>query len=203
MITKNHNFRAMVCAHSFLASGVAIALVLMLPSSIAQGASTSATGSSQYVKGSLCTQPDQIVFSCPLAKNGKIVSMCAAGSASPHQFYYVFGRPNSVEMHYPDNSSESNGEFLHSFLGYPGGTGGYAYSFVKNEVKYMIFYISGAYGYIDGGVAVQKSGSPNALANMKCSKGKINTTSNHSLLDETRKWKMDDDLEGHVIPTLK
>jgi hypothetical protein len=203
MITKKHNLRAIGCVNSFVACGVATALALMSPSSVAQGASASAANSSQYVKGSLCTRPDQVVFSCPLAKNGKIVSICAAGNASPHKFYYAFGKPSSVEMRYPSSPSGSSGAFLHSFLGYPGGTGGYAYSFVKNEIKYIVFYLSGAYGYVDGGVAVQKSGVANAMANMECSKGKIYTTQDDPLLNETIKWKTDDDLEGHVVPTLK
>jgi hypothetical protein len=186
-----------------IASGITAAIVLISPSGVAQETPSATPSSPQYVKGSLCTQPDQVVLSCPLAKNGKIVSVCAAGSTAPHQFYYAFGRPGAVEMHYPDNASESSNGFLHSFLGYPGGVGGYAYSFVRNEIKYVVYYMSGKYGYTDGGVIVQKLGSLFASADMECSEGKISEASNNSLLDETRKWKVDNNLEGHPLPTTK
>lgn len=67
----------------------------------------------------------------------------------------------------------------------------------------MVFYLSGAYGYVDGGVAVQRLGVANAMANMKCAKSEIHTTQNDLLINETMKWKTDNDLEGHVVPTVK
>ena len=200
MIIEKYSFRAMRRAHSLLACLAAVAFPLMPASGTAQGATPAVATSSKYVKGSLCTRPDQVVFSCPLAKSGKIVSMCASGSAVPHRFYYAFGRPGSVEMRYPSIPSGSSGAFLHSFLGYPGGTGGYAYSFVEKGIKYMVFYLSGAYGYVDGGVTVQRLGVANAMTNMKCVKGEIHTTQNDLLINETMKWKTDNDLEGHVVP---
>lgn len=186
-----------------LASGVTAALVLMSPPGMAQGTSSVAPRSSQYVKGSLCTQPDQVVFSCPLTKNGKIVSVCAVGNASPHQFYYASGRPDAVEMRYPESTSELSSGFSHSYLGYSGGTAGYAYSFVRNEMKYIVYYLSGKYKYTNGGVIVLKSGGVNALADMECSKGKIDVISNRSMFDETSKWKRDDDLKVHGLPLTK
>jgi hypothetical protein len=200
---KNADHLAMRYATALVSRGIVIALALISPSGMAQGTSSVAPSSSQYVKGSLCTQPDQVVFSCPLAKNGKIVSVCAAGNASPHQFYYAFGRPNAVEMRFPDNASESKNGFFHSFPRYADGTGAYAYSFVRNEIKYIVYYLSGKYGDTDGGVIVQKSGSRFAMADMECHEGKIIEASDSSLLNETTKWKVDNDVDGRPLPPTK
>jgi len=129
--------------------------------------------------------------------------MCAAGNASPHTFYYVFGRPHAVEMRYPNDPAASNDGFLHSILGYPGGTGGYAYSFVNNGIKYIVYSVSGKFGYESDGVIVQKSGSLFALADMECSKGKMIETSSDSLTDETLKWRVDNELNGRALPDTK
>jgi hypothetical protein len=201
MIAKNHNSRTAGCVNSFVACGVAAVLALMSPSSVAQEASTSAVSSPQYVKESLCTQPDQIVLSCPLAKNGKIVSVCATGNASPHAFYYAFGRPGALEMHYPnDPSASNNNDFSRALLSYSQGMAGYAYSFVNNGVKYIIYTISGKFGYERAGVMVQKTGSLHAMTDMQCSKGKFQDTSDDPLIDETLKMKKDDDLDIHGLP---
>jgi len=165
----------------------------------AQDASVPAPDPPLYVDGSLCTKPDQIVFSCPLAKSGKIVSICAAGSAAPHRFYYAFGKPHAVEMTYPSNPEDLNNGFTHSFLMYAGGTGGYAYSFINKEIKYIVYSISGA-GFDIGGVAVQKDGELRTMSDMKCVKGMIKEESDQALLDETLKWKVDDDVHGHGLP---
>jgi len=106
-------------------------------------------------------------------------------------------------MRYPDNASEPSSGFSHSYLGYSGGTAGYAYSFVRNEIKYIVYYMSGKYQFTAGGVIVQKVGSINALADMECSKGRIDVISNRSMFNETSKWKKDDDLEVHGLPLTK
>jgi hypothetical protein len=183
-----------------IASGITAAIVLMSPPCVAQGTPSVAANSPQYVKGSLCTQPDQVVLSCPLAKNGKIVSVCAAGNTSPHTFYYAFGKPQAIEMRYLSDPATSTDSLFRSHLMFAGDTGGYAYSFVNNGIKYIIYTISGRYGFERSGVIVQKQGSLRALANMECSKGKVNETLNDSLFDETTKLKGDRDLEDHGLP---
>lgn len=165
--------------------------------------STAALNPSTYVDGSLCTKSDKIVLSCPLANSRKIVSICAAGRVAPHQFYYAFGKPHAVEMVYPSSPSVSDVSFYHSFLFYSGGTGGYAYSFSINGFRYIFYLISGRFNYNDGGVTVQKAGDIHATNDQKCAKGKITETSDEPLLDETLKWKTDDSITGHGIPSVR
>jgi hypothetical protein len=188
-------------AIAFVAGGIAATLVFMSPSGMVQAMTKVAPDSSQYVRGSLCKRPDQALLSCSLAKNGKIVSMCAAGSAAPYAFYYVFGRPNAVEMHYPvDPSVSNNDDFSRTTLGYSQGMAGYAYSFVNNGIKYIVYTISGKFGYEHSGVMVQKPGNARALADMVCRKGNFRDTSDNSLIDDVLKMKRDADLDVHGLP---
>ena len=172
----------------------------MLPvACVAQDEAGSAGTTTLYVGRSLCTQPDQIVFSCPLLKSRKIVSVCASGSAAPHRFYYAFGKPHAIEMTYPSASVTTEAGFSRAFLGFPGGTGGYAYSFVNAGMKYIIYFISGA-GFDMGGVIVQKPGELRAISNATCAKAMITEFTGDALLDETLKWKVDDDIHIHGLP---
>lgn len=204
MDTKKHNFRVMRCVNSLAACAVAMAFSLMPAFGAAQRAFTSMVSSSKYVKGSLCVRQDQVAFSCSLAKNGKTVSVCAIGSKSPHAFYYVFGRPGDIEMHYPsDPSALNNNDFSRTFLSYSQGMAGYAYSFVNYGIKYIIYTISGKFGYERAGVIVQKIGSLHAMTDMRCGKGSFRDTSDNSLISETLKMKSDDGLNVHGLPLTK
>ena len=166
---------------------------------VAQDETAATRSTTAYVGSSLCTQPDQIVFSCPLLKSRKIVSVCASGSTAPHHFYYAFGKPRAIEMTYPSTSGTTETRFSRAFLGFPGGTGGYAYSFVNEGIKYIVYSVSGA-GFDTGGVIVQKSGELRAMSKAACAKGKITESTGDALLDEALKWKVDEDIHIHGLP---
>ncbi|WP_152624889.1 hypothetical protein [Xanthomonas sp. GPE 39] len=184
---------------SLIVMGVAVAAGFTSLTCVAGNKAVPALDASVYVEGSLCKKPDQIVFSCPLVNSKKIVSMCAAGSVVPHRFYYAFGKPQKIEMNYSLNSSSPSGGLTHSFLGYAGGTGGYAYSFVNGNVKYIIYSVSGKYGFNAGGVLVQEVGDIKALVEMKCAKGDIKEDLDESLLKETLNFKIDEDISGRAL----
>jgi hypothetical protein len=168
---------------------------------VAQSETGPALTKAQYVGRSLCTKPDQIVFSCPLLKSKKIVSICASGNATPHHFYYAYGKPHEVEMNYPPASAAPQTKFSRAFIGFPGGTGGYAYSFVNEGIKYVVYSVSGA-GFDTGGVIVQKSGELRAMSKTMCTKGMITEVTDDALLDETLKWKVDDNIHIHGLPPV-
>jgi hypothetical protein len=177
---------------------VAVAGIVPIPCS-AQDKTLPVQAPASYVDGSLCTKPEQVVFSCPLLKSRKIVSICAGGNAAPHRIYYAYGRPRAVEMTYPSASVAAETGFSRAFLGFPGGTGGYAYSFVNEGMKYIVYFMSGA-GFDRGGVIVQKSGELRATSKATCAKGMIEEFTGDALLDETLKWKVDEDIHIHGLP---
>jgi hypothetical protein len=174
--------------------------------SLGCGATDATAGSkapAQFIPGSLCAKEESIVFSCPLIKSKKIVSICAAGDTSPHRFYYVFGRPNSPELVYPAKDSQAQPSFARSFLSFAGNTGGYAYSFSKDGYKYIVYRISGT-GFENGGLMVQKSGEEKPVANLQCQNRKILDknldASGKDMFDETGKWPSDEDIKDHGLP---
>ncbi|WP_152640378.1 hypothetical protein [Xanthomonas sp. MUS 060] len=187
---------------SLIVKGFVIAAGFTSLACVAENKSVPVLDASVYVEGSLCKKPDQIVFSCPLVNSKKIVSMCASGSVAPHRFYYAFGKPQKIEMNYLSNSSSPGGGFMRSFLGYPGGTGGYTYSFVSNNFKYIVYSVSGRYGFNIGGVLVQKIGDIRAVVDMKCAKGGVKDSLSDSLLKETLGWEFDGDINGHALPRV-
>ena len=153
-----------------------------------------------YVEGSLCTKPDQIVFSCPLLKTRKIVSVCASGSTAPHRFYYAFGKPRAVEMTYPDDTENLSGGFMRARLFFAGATGGYAYSFTNgSNYKYALYSISGT-GFDVAGVLVKRLGELRALSDARCEPGKLKEANSDDLQNEVDAWAHDRDLEVHGLP---
>lgn len=153
-----------------------------------------------YVEGSLCTKPDQVVFSCPLLKSRKIVSICASGNAAPHHFYYAFGKPRAVELTHSADTGELSSGFARARLFFAGATGGYAYSFTNgSNYKYILYSISGT-GFDVAGVLVKRLGDLRALSDTRCEPGKLEETNNDELQNELDDWARDRDLEAHGLP---
>lgn len=147
----------------------------------------------QFVAGTLCTQPDQVVFSCPLEKTDKIVSICAAGSAAPHRFYYAFGRANAPELVYPEKYENGTHALNRTYLIFAGGTGGYAFSFHRGGFEYMAYSISGK-GAHDGGVLVRRGQANHAEIQFECKADGITESRNDALIRESLKLKPASDL---------
>jgi hypothetical protein len=65
---------------------------------------------------SLCTKGEKIVFSCPLKRSTKIVSLCSSTTFTKTQGYlqYRFGVPGKVELEYPKNRVGSQKAFHYS-----------------------------------------------------------------------------------------
>lgn len=175
--------------------------------SAAQAQSTSTavptTGAKPVVNssGSMCANPDQVVFSCPLANGKKKVSICAAGDVrhGAGRFYYAYGHVGAPDLVYPAQGQNVADPFARTHLLYGGATGGQAYSFVNAQYKYIVYAISGT-GTDSGGVIVQRTADGHVLADMKCQQGKVTQTDDDSLIDATLKWKSDSDIHAHGLP---
>lgn len=153
---------------ALLTSGFILGMSFMLMplTCEATGQTASAPASSGYVDGSLCTKPDQIVFSCPLEKSVKIVSICAASANGKDHFYYSFGKQGSLELVFPPkNDSDKSISIAH--LGFAGAGGGIAYSFISGSYKYIVYHISGT-GLENGGLMVTKDNGKSEVINLKC-----------------------------------
>lgn len=152
------------------------------------------TKAAEFVTGTLCTRPDQVVFSCPLEKTDKIVSICAAGNAAPHRFYYAFGKANAPELVYPPRLETGDELLNRTNLIFAGGTGGVAFSFHRSGFEYITFLISGK-GFRNYGVMVRRDGMPRANLHLQCRSESIYETKNNSLYREVFDLKPDKDLK--------
>ena len=163
----------------------------------------SSAGATESASPSMCAKNEAVVFSCPLGKGGKVVSLCAARLPSQGEtpYYYAYGRPSSPELLYPPKGQVTIGAFAHAHLVYGGANGGTAYSFVNGGYKYIVYSISGT-GFDDGGVLVQRLGQTSAVRDMKCQRGKITESDDDKLINATQQWKSDTDLETHGLPSV-
>ena len=96
-------------------STITIALVLLM-SCVLFGSSSEATPASQPRKlqpGTLCEAGERIIFSCPIRKPAKIVSLCASKDLTNERGYvqYRFGLPAKIELEYPKERAGTQEKF--------------------------------------------------------------------------------------------
>ena len=83
--------------------------------------SRSATGNqtSSLQPNSLCARDERIIFSCPVKKPAKIVSLCASKDLSSDRGYlqYRFGLPGKIELEFPKDrtGTQSRFQYTHYF----------------------------------------------------------------------------------------
>ena len=110
----------------------------------------------------LCAPHEDIYFSCHEGR--KIISVCASGNISPVNGYvqYRIGRPNAIEMEYPDMPNSPKEHFYLSNIS--GGNLNFTHlKFTSSKYNYVVFAgdVSGVY--------VKKDGK--TLANLRCEAG--------------------------------
>ena len=65
---------------------------------------------------SLCARDERIIFSCPVRKPAKIVSLCASKDLTADKGYlqYRFGLPGNVELEFPKERTGTQQQFKYS-----------------------------------------------------------------------------------------
>ncbi|HXI25523.1 MAG TPA: hypothetical protein VNG71_16780 [Pyrinomonadaceae bacterium] len=81
--------------------------------------SSEATSASQPRKlqpGTLCAAGERIIFSCPIKRPAKIVSLCASKDLTSERGYvqYRFGLPGKVELEYPKERTGTQEKFRYT-----------------------------------------------------------------------------------------
>jgi len=66
--------------------------------------------------GTLCDKGERIIFSCPIRKPARIVSLCAAKDLTNERGYiqYRFGLPGNVELEYPKERTGTQEKFRYT-----------------------------------------------------------------------------------------
>jgi hypothetical protein len=145
---------------------------------------------------------DQVVCSSPMATGSKIASICASQSnaGTDPGFYYVFGRPGAPELRFPASDQAKNAVFNRTHLGFAGNNGGYAYSFVNADYKYIVYSVSGSESSCDGGVIVQPLDKSKSATKLACRSTAITETRDESLIDSTLHLKKDPQIQSSGLP---
>ena len=83
------------------------------------GALTSSTTASQPAalqEGTLCAKSERVIFSCPIKRPLKIVSLCGSKDLSSERGYlqYRFGLPDKVELEFPKDRTGTQQKFQYS-----------------------------------------------------------------------------------------
>ena len=97
---------------------ITIALVLLVSCGFFSSSSevTSASQPRKLQPGTLCESGERIIFSCPVKRPAKIVSLCASKDLTNERGYvqYRFGLPGNVELEYPKERTGTQEKFRYS-----------------------------------------------------------------------------------------
>ena len=88
----------------------------------------------------LCAKDERVIFSCPVKRPAKIVSLCAAKDLTSDRGYlqYRFGLPGKIELEYPKDrqGTQQKFQYMHYFRAQVDET---EISFQINGYEYQIF----------------------------------------------------------------
>lgn len=67
-------------------------------------------------RGTLCARSERIIFSCPVKRPAKIVSLCASKDLTSERGYlqYRFGLPDKIELEFPKSRTGTQPQFQYT-----------------------------------------------------------------------------------------
>ena len=100
-------------------SGLLISLVLLIGTFCFSPRNQAAPQPGPLQPNTLCARNERVIFSCPLRRPAKIVSVCAARNLTREIGYlqYRFGLPGKIELEFPKErpGSQAKFEYTHYF----------------------------------------------------------------------------------------
>ena len=96
-----------------------LAAVVVCAASANRSPSTTASASPQsgaLQPNTLCAKDERIIFSCPVKRPAKIVSVCASKDLTSERGYlqYRFGLPGKIELEYPKERTGTQQKFKYT-----------------------------------------------------------------------------------------
>lgn len=156
----------------------------------------------QSIGASLCAPGELVVLSCVITE-AKHLSLCASADVTRTSgyLYYAFGAPSQKELVFPAVKNPPDKYFKGTHLFFAGNTGGYAFSFVNSDTKYVVFTISGTGGLERQGLIATSAVSGDTLASMDCDPDSVIEDDSDVILSLIRDLEPDEDLEKHGLPS--
>ncbi|HEY6046488.1 MAG TPA: hypothetical protein VIU65_07790 [Pyrinomonadaceae bacterium] len=92
---------------------ILILIMLTTPGLITSHSNSAAPPPAKLQPNTLCARDERVIFSCPLRRPAKIVSVCAARNLTKETGYlqYRFGLPGKIELEFPKERQGSQGKF--------------------------------------------------------------------------------------------
>lgn len=92
---------------------LAIASVCLAASGRSSSNPTALAQSVSLQPNTLCAKDERVIFSCPIKRPAKIVSVCASKNLTADQGYlqYRFGLPGKIELEYPKDRKGTQEKF--------------------------------------------------------------------------------------------
>jgi hypothetical protein len=83
---------------------------------VSNGTRNSASAPPGLPANTLCAPNERIIFSCPIRKSAKLVSLCASKDLTSNRGYlqYRFGAPGKIELEYPKDRTGTQAKFQYS-----------------------------------------------------------------------------------------
>lgn len=131
----------------------------------------------------LCLAGEAAVFACQVG-DGKLVSLCASADLGEHAgtLTYRFGRPDRLELTFPETPAHPKAHFRRGSIVSAGGGGDFV-SFSRDAHTYTLWADTGPSGE-HAGVAVLKDGQ--TVANLPCRGPALNPDENWARVYKAR-----------------
>jgi hypothetical protein len=98
---------------------LAILVVSVAGSSVNDSVISASAQAGQLQPNTLCAKDERVIFSCPVKRPAKIVSVCASKDLTSDRGYlqYRFGLPGKIELEYPKdrNGTQRKFHYTHYF----------------------------------------------------------------------------------------
>lgn len=96
---------------------VSIVASVCIAASGAKNSNPPALGQSKSLQpNTLCAKDERVIFSCPVKRHAKIVSVCASKDLTSEHGYlqYRFGLPGKIELEYPKDRKGTQEKFQYT-----------------------------------------------------------------------------------------
>lgn len=104
---------------TIILAGALCAIALFSFGSVKSESEASTAVAQALQRNSLCARDERVIFSCPIRKPAKIVSLCASRNLTADQGYlqYRFGVPGKVELEFPKDrtGTQQKFQYMHYF----------------------------------------------------------------------------------------
>ena len=135
----------------------------------------------------MCTATEQVLFSCPIARTEKIVSLCIhPGDGGVTLGRYHFGTTRHVSLVYP-SGKDRVGQFHSTIVPFAGDTRIFAFSFTNGPYEYVV-YQTWDRGGNDAGVLAEASSGSRGAVNLKCRSDSVERAVDLDLLAKVHSW---------------